>query len=128
MYKEELITDEILTKVFGKADFGTTSLEKKKEVLMKALKNRAIGYHTGSTITHIMISLGLLQYSEIRDDDYDMVKIYYLTQKGFDYLITNMKKEEGKDNCDHRLRYDNGMVERYNIYCPLCDTNLLEKQ
>ena len=60
---ESLLDFDDLEKVFKGTNFGdviNSSKEEKYKYVLKALTERLYGYHTGWTITQIMIELGLL--------------------------------------------------------------------
>lgn len=54
---QEMISDEQIDKVWGSANFGTTS---KREIIRNTLLKCASGYYTGHTAKYIVIELGLV--------------------------------------------------------------------
>lgn len=91
MGEEKVITDQEIEEIWGSADFGDGNKNKRKQIF-QSLYQRAEGYHTGHTITCIMLSLGLLQSRVYHDGGGDdEVKIYHLTRKGIDYLFAHQE-------------------------------------
>lgn len=99
---KEIISDKEIDKVWGNANFGHND---RRGQILESLTQRAIGYHTGHTITCIMLELDLIQVKNLGVDFEEDIKSYHLTQKGLDYLLETKSQQRVNEVLDKAAGY-----------------------